>query len=377
MRRSLALPALCLLLLVPTAAHAGDGPAPSTRCELAAFPPPRPAEAAPTGWRAMLDQFVRRLERTETPAAALKRLGGTRLTMRADAEVFRAALLADLRNDARCLLREARIGHGELAVRDDGVALQLREASQAPQAITALAAATGGAVDLVHLGDGLLRLTPSQRGFADRLGAVLERSREIIAGRAKDLGVAQAGVERDGADRIRIMLPGVADASRLVGMLGSRARLELRLVDSSISGEQALKTRVPLDDDVLYGMKDKIPYVVERKVAVSGEDIVEAAVVFTGTRNEPAVSFRFDARGTRAFAHITRESVGRPFAIVLDGEVISAPVIREPIVGGSGQITGNFTVSEANDLAILLRSGALPLRLELIEQQTVAAAQTN
>jgi preprotein translocase subunit SecD len=381
MRRALAISGMCMLLLVgPTAVRADDRPAPSTRCELAAFPPPRPVEAAPTGWRMMLHQLVRGFERTETPDAALERLGGTRLTMRADAELFRAALLDDLRNDARCLIREARIAHGELAVRDGSVALRLREPAQAPQAIAALAAATGGAadiVDIVDLGDGLLKLTPGQKGFADRLGAVLERSREIIAGRAKDLGIAQAGVARDGADRLRIVLPGVADASRLVAMLGSRARLELRLIDASISAEQALKTTVPPDDDVLYGAKDKFPYLVSRKVAVSGADIIEASATFAGARDEPAVSFRFDARGTRAFADATRENVGRPFAIVLDDAVISAPVIREPILGGSGLINGNFTVREANDLAILLRSGALPLRLDVVERQAVAAAKTN
>jgi protein-export membrane protein SecD len=144
-----------------------------------------------------------------------------------------------------------------------------------------------------------------------------------------------------------------------------------------MSAEQALKTTVPLDDDVLYGAKDKLPYLVSRKVAVSGADIIEASATFTGARDEPAVSFRFDARGTRAFADATRENVGRPFTIVLDGAVISAPVIREPILGGSGLINGNFTVHEANNLAILLRSGALPLWFEVVERQAVAAAETN
>jgi preprotein translocase subunit SecD len=377
MCRALAVSAMCLLLLaVPTAGRADDRPAPTTRCELAAFPPARPVPPAPAGWRAMLDQFVGGLERSETPEAALARRGGVRLTMRADAALFRAALLDDLRNDARCLMREARIGYGELAVRDGGVALRLREPARAPQATAALAAATGGAVDVVDLGDGLLRLAPGQQGFADRLGAVLERSREIIAGRARDLGVAQAAVARDGADRLRIILPGITDASRLVAMLGSRARLELRLIDSSMSAEQALETTVPLGDDVLYGMKDKTPYLVDRKVAMSGADIVEASATVVGARDEPAVSVRFDAPGTRAFAEVTRANVGRVFAIVLDDAVISAPMIREPILGGSGLINGKFTMQEANDLAILLRSGALPLRLDMVEQQAVAA-QTN
>jgi preprotein translocase subunit SecD len=373
MRRALAISATCLLLLAgPTAGRADDRPAATaTRCELAAFPPPRPVEAGSSGWRGLLNQLVQKLDRTETPAAALARLGGTRLTMRADAELFRTALLNDLRNDVRCLMREARIGHGSLGIRDGGVELHVPNVADGVKAVAALSAATRGGVDIGQMPDGLIRLTPNEEGLADRLGAVLDRSREIIAGRARDLGIAQAGVERDGADRIRILLPGVLDVSRLVAMLGSRARLELRLVDSSMSAEQALKTTIPLDDDVLYGMKDKVPYLVSRKVAVSGADLVEASPTFA-TRDEPAVSFRFDARATRAFADVTRENVGRPFAIVLDDQVISAPIIREPIVGGSGIINGKFTVREATDLAILLRSGALPLRLDVVEQQSVA-----
>ncbi len=133
MRRALAVSAMCLLLLAaPAAGRADERPAPATRCELAAFPPPHPVEPAPTGWRTMLDRFVGGLARTETPEAALARHGGVRLTMRADAALFRAALLDDLRNDARCLMREARIGHSELAVRDGAVALRLREPALAP-----------------------------------------------------------------------------------------------------------------------------------------------------------------------------------------------------------------------------------------------------
>ncbi len=389
MRRALALSAMCLLHLAgPTAGRADDRPA-ATRCELAAFPLTRPVEAAPIGWRGLVYQVVRKLDRSETPDAALARLGGTRLILRADAELFRAALLNDLRNDLRCLLREARVGHGELAVRDGGVDLRMRDRADLRKILLAAFAATGPVrntpdatsefsrrsadISLMQIDDGLIRITPTQDGLADRLGAMLARAREIIAGRVRDLGIAQAAVEREGADRIRILLPGVADAARLVAMLGSRAKLELRLVDSSMDPEQALKTTVPLDDDVLYGLKDKVPYLVGRKVAVSGADIIEASPSVVGPRDEPAVAFRFDARGTRAFAEVTRENVGRPFAIVLDDQVISAPVIREPIVGGSGLINGNFTIQEANDLAVLRRSGALPLRLELGEQETVAA----
>ncbi len=376
MRRGLAISSACLLLLAGlTAAHADNPPAAATRCELTAFPPPPPAPWEPTGWRRLLYRAVEALVRTETPAAALKRLGGTRLVMRADTQVLRSAILDDLRNDIRCLMREARIGYAGLAVHDGHVELRLREARDVPKAGKAVLDATHGAVDIAVELDDALTMTPIEKSLYQRLAGMLDRSVEIIAERARNLGIARAGVQRDGADRIVIELPEVTDASRLVAMLGARAQLELRLVDAAMSAEQALKTTIPLDDDVLYGMKDKTPYLVSRQVAVSGADIVDASASFAG-RGEPAVSFRFAARGARAFAEATRENVGRQLAIVLDDAVISAPIIREPILGGSGMINGNFTPREANDLAVLLRSGTLPLRLDVVDQQSVAP-QTN
>jgi preprotein translocase subunit SecD len=115
------------------------------------------------------------------------------------------------------------------------------------------------------------------------------------------------------------------------------------------------------------------PYLVEKRILVSGGDLVDAQASFDQRTNEPIVNFRFNSSGARAFARATQENVGRPFAIVLDNKVVSAPVIREPILGGSGQISGNFSVQEANDLAILLRAGALPAPLTIIEERTVGA----
>jgi preprotein translocase subunit SecD len=126
---------------------------------------------------------------------------------------------------------------------------------------------------------------------------------------------------------------------------------------------------------LLYGpqKEGKPPYVIEKRIVVSGEDLTDAQPGFDQRTSEPIVSFRFNTNGARRFAQATQENVGRPFAIVLDNEVISAPVIREPILGGSGQISGSFTVQQANDLAILLRAGALPAPLQVIEQRVVGA----
>jgi preprotein translocase subunit SecD len=150
--------------------------------------------------------------------------------------------------------------------------------------------------------------------------------------------------------------------------------MEFRLVDVSMSPQDALATRPPPDSEVLYETNkggQKIPVLVQKQVMVSGADLTDAQATFDQRTGEPVVSFRFNSNGARRFAQVTQENVGRPFAIVLDNEVISAPVIREPILGGSGQISGNFTVESANDLAILLRAGALPAKLTPIEQRVV------
>ncbi|MGH8515122.1 MAG: protein translocase subunit SecD, partial [Gammaproteobacteria bacterium] len=133
--------------------------------------------------------------------------------------------------------------------------------------------------------------------------------------------------------------------------------------------------QVPVDDDLLYSKDDPPqPYVIKKQVLVSGENLVDAQPGFDQRTNEPIVTFRFDSTGAKRFARATQENVGLPFAIILDGKVVSAPVIREPILGGSGQISGNFTVAEASDLAVTLRSGALPAKLTVIEERTVGAS---
>ena len=179
-------------------------------------------------------------------------------------------------------------------------------------------------------------------------------------------------IQRQGTDRILVQVPGLQDPTRLKDLLGKTAKMEFRMVDSTVSPDQAQQGRVPADSEVLMSASSpKVPYVIKRQVLVSGGDLTDAQPGFDQRTNEPIVSFRFNTSGARKFAQATTENVGQPFAIVLDNEVISAPVIREPITGGSGQISGSFTVQAANDLAILLRAGALPAPLTVIEERTV------
>ncbi len=159
-------------------------------------------------------------------------------------------------------------------------------------------------------------------------------------------------------------------------LIGKTAKLTFQMVDVENSLQDAMAGRVP-PGSMLFPMVDggangQPPMIlVKSKIAVSGENLVDAQPSFDGRNNEPVVSFRFDTLGAKKFGDVTSKNVDRPFAIVLDGRVISAPVIREPILGGSGQISGGFSIEESNDLALLLRAGALPAPLSILEERTV------
>src|SRR5204862_2776937 len=162
---------------------------------------------------------------------------------------------------------------------------------------------------------------------------------------------------------------------KILEIAGETASLSFRMVDSTMSAEQALVGPRPPESEIVYGTAatGKIPYLLEKRVLVTGEELADAQPGFDQRTGEPVVNFKFNASGARKFAQATIDGVGRLFAIKLDKEVITAPVIREPIIGGSGQISGSFTVESANNLAILLRAGALPARLTPIEQRVVGA----
>jgi preprotein translocase subunit SecD len=291
-----------------------------------------------------------------------------------------------LRDDVRRVLREARVGYTGLVVKGLSVEVRIRDESDFNAALTklrelsqplgGLLSATGQrSVDVAELGNRVVQLTITQPAITERIRQSVEQSIQIVERRVNELGTVEPLIQRQGVDRILVQVPGLDDPARLLEILGKTAKLTFRLVDTSVSPEQAQSGRVPPDSELLYGpqKEGKPPYVIEKRIMVSGEDLTDAQPGFDQRTSEPIVSFKFNISGARKFAQVTQENVGRPFAIVLDTEVISAPVIREPILGGSGQISGSFTVQQANDLAILLRAGALPAPLTVIEQRVVGA----
>ncbi|MEM8569437.1 MAG: protein translocase subunit SecD [Pseudomonadota bacterium] len=196
----------------------------------------------------------------------------------------------------------------------------------------------------------------------------LRQSLEIIRRRVDETGTREPTIQRQGADRILVQVPGIGSAEELLAVIGQTARLSFHPVIRETSDPDAS----PGLDEVIYPAMDTegIFYLLERRAVVSGEQLVDSQPSFD-QNGSPAVSFRFNASGGAAFGSYTAANIGSPFAIVLDGEVISAPVIQSHIAGGSGIITGNFSPEESNRLSVLLRAGALPAEINVLEQRTI------
>jgi preprotein translocase subunit SecD len=308
----------------------------------------------------------------------MEKLGGSRIVYKVDSDGLRESVITDLRDDVYKTLRESKIAFSGFAIRDGGVELKIADAKGREQLARRLASAAEGlpshALTVTDGGDGLVRLTPTDAASTARLRDLVEDCIAMIEQRLKDSGVKLASVQPDGKDRIRIFVPGELEPERVTAIFARKVKVSFRLVDLSMPVEQAQSGTPPPGSEVLFGFKDKRPYLVVRDSALDGDDVSYAGPGFASATNEPIASFRFNGRGTRRFAHVTEENIGKPFAIVLDDKVISAPVIREPITGGSGQISGNFSLEEANSVAMLLRAGALPGHLALVEQQIVQPA---
>jgi preprotein translocase subunit SecD len=309
--------------------------------------------------------------------------GGSHILLQVDTNDVRRQKVETLRDDVRRVLRDARVGYTGLVVRGNSVEVRIRDDASMQAAQTKLGELSvplggllGGSgqrsLDITNEAGNLIRLNVTDAAILERVRQAVEQSIQIIERRVNELGTVEPLIQRQGTDRILVQVPGLQDPTRLKELLGKTAKLDFRMVDTSIPAEQAMQGRVPPDDEILYSSTlPKTPYLIEKRVVVSGGDLTDAQPGFDQRTNEPIVQFRFNTSGARKFAQATQENVGKPFAIVLDNEVISAPVIREPITGGSGQISGSFTVQSANDLSILLRAGALPAPLTIIEERTV------
>jgi preprotein translocase subunit SecD len=206
----------------------------------------------------------------------------------------------------------------------------------------------------------------------------VDQALETIRNRIDQFGVAEPDIRRQGENRILIQLPGIKDTDRAKDLIGRTALLEFKLVDDTDDVNAALKGDVPAGKEILYqvhqdresGKTSKVPLLLKKRTLLTGAYLTNARVDFDQF-NVPFVSISFDKKGARLFEGITGENVNKRLAIVLDNTVASAPVIQEKIAGGQARITGNFTLEEAKDLAIVLRAGALPAPVKILEERTV------
>ncbi|MCL4720874.1 MAG: protein translocase subunit SecD [Gammaproteobacteria bacterium] len=308
--------------------------------------------------------------------------GGAHLVLEMDPSALAQEQLQGLLEATRNALRKARLQPGRARIDGNRVTVAASDAGHAGAIQAALAdlrgtvpSAGGALLPGVKFRTGadhevILELT--EAALLARQEAALEQSLEVVRRRVDELGVAEPTVQRYGATRILVQLPGVQDPASIRQLLGSTARLSFHRVRSPMEVADP-SSRLPAGYAWLPSEDGLTRYAVAREPLLQGGQLAEAGAGFDTVTREPIVTFRFDSAGARRFADITTRLVGEPFAVVLDGKVLTAPVIREPITAGSGQISGNFSVAEASTLAALLRAGALPVPLDVIEERTVGA----
>ncbi len=313
--------------------------------------------------------------------------GGSYMLLSMETSALLEDRLESLRGDLRRQFRENKIGytglkatksHVRVKIRkpdDFDKALTLVKAMRQPLQSTILGGSSGFDFDVSsERSTGVIIVTPTELAISQRLKSAMDASIETVGRRINNLGTTEPIIQRQGLNRIIVQVPGLDNPQQLKDLLGATAKLEFRMVDQTMSAQQALSSRPPVGSEVLPSQDPNDgfgPYLIKKRVIVSGEELTDSQASFDGQSNEPVVTFRFNSAGAARFAKATRDNVGRPFAIVLDNKVISAPVIQTAITGGSGQISGNFSVADTVNLSILLRSGALPAPLVIIEERTV------
>lgn len=300
--------------------------------------------------------------------------GGSHILLQVDADAIIRERVETLADGVRDELRKAQIAFQSIVPTPRGVAIVLTDPSRSSEAARAIGE-FDPEVTVDRESDGRIDLTLTEEGVHKRLVAAVDQAMEIIRRRIDETGTREPTIQRQGADRILVQLPGVDDPARIKALIGKTAKMTFHLVDEEADPAAVAAGRAPPGSIVLpllerqHGQAEAAKIAVRRRVLVSGENLIDAQPSFQ--QNEPVVSFRFDAAGGRRFGDATAQNTGKRLAIVLDNQVISAPVIREPILGGNGIISGNFDVAGAQDLALLLRAGALPAPLTTVEERTV------
>lgn len=311
--------------------------------------------------------------------------GGAHLLLEVDRQGLIEDRVETLEGDIRQTLRDARIGYRNLAARGQSVSFQLREPGDAQRALTALQPLATpvqsglfgqGAVNEIELeeANGRISAVLTDDGVETRMRSAVTQSIEVLGRRLDAFGTTEPSIQAEGSERILVQAPGAGqeDTAQLKQLLGQTARMTFHMECAEGTLAQAQQSGPPPGCQIIESTAgDEPPMLVESRALLTGDDLADAQPSFDQQSNEPIVTFRFNSRGGSVFGEVTQANIGRRFAVVLDDKYITAPVIRSAILGGSGQIEGNFTVESAANLSVLLRAGALPADLTIVEERTV------
>jgi protein-export membrane protein SecD len=312
--------------------------------------------------------------------------GGSYLLLEVDMPGVVKERMESLLGDIRAGLRKERINFDNLSLNRDTITVRISNPAQldaARKILRDVASPPGtflglgsNEYDVTDDGQGTFTLKMSPVYLRQTRTQILAQSIEVVRRRIDELGTREPTIQQQGEDRILVQVPGLKDPEELKRLLSTTAKMTFRLVDMTGNVQAAVRGSVPPEDELLYETDKQgntVPYLVQRRIMVSGERLQGANSGFNPQGGGPIVNFKFDTRGAKEFGDVTKANVNKLFAIVLDNKVISAPNIRTPILGGAGYIEGNFTLQSANELAMLLSAGALPAKLTVIEERTVGA----
>ena len=304
--------------------------------------------------------------------------GGSYLLLGVDVPAMREKRLSGLGEDARAVLDTVGVSPSNIARDGNGVVITLADPAQMEPAERAMRdlvrPGAGGIPDrsLQRLGDDRLRYAYTDQAVASMASDAVSQSIEVVRRRLDNTGTKEISITRQGSDRIVVQAPGQSDPAELERLIGQTAQLTFQMVDDTPGAlQEAIAGFPPPDAEVMFD-EAGVPYLVKKRVLVSGENLTRATVGQDQNR-QTAIDFRFDGAGARRFGEATGANIGKRFAIILDGKVISAPTIISAITSGSGQITGSYTVETASTFVKLLNGGALPAPLTVEERRTVGA----
>ena len=295
--------------------------------------------------------------------------GGSNLLLQVKMDDVIKERMSTVEDSVRQILRENKIRYQNLNAGSESVKVKIDNMNSRSKARSLFAKIDNGIV--VEDGeDGELIIKYTDQALNELRLKVVDQSIEIVRRRIDELGTKEPVIQRQGSDRIVVQLPGLQNPEYVKTLLGKTAKLSFHMVDSRSTAADARRGVLSSSSRLIKGEAGET-YVISRKPVVGGENLVDAQAAFQ--EGQPVVSFKFNTIGGKKFGEATKNNIGERLAIVLDNEVISAPVVQSAITGGSGIISGNFTLESANDLALLLRSGALPAPLEVLEERTVGA----